>query len=148
MPRRQVGRDRQRPAIGARLRDAVEQLGIEAVGGDRLHHHRDLAAAGQADLPRRVVGDAVALHLERRARDHLRGGLEDVALDAAARHRPLEPAVGVDTFGQRALVSQGRIAAVMLAGAPRVLTDGAPEVPADRETLCLERGDGHRHRRW
>ena len=92
----EVGGDGQRLAAVARVGDAIEEFGVEAGGGDGLHHHRDLAAAGQADLPGRGIGDAVALQLEGRAGNDVGGGLQDIALDAAARHRSFEPAVAMD----------------------------------------------------
>ncbi len=59
--------------------------------GVRLDEHVDLAAAGQPDLPRDLVGDAVRHERRRAVFEHELGLLGDVGLDATARDGAEEP---------------------------------------------------------
>src|SRR6266446_3376995 len=63
---------------------------------DFLDKHLDGAAAGQADIPRGLVGDAEFEHLRLAAGDHIERLGDDRALDAAAGHRAQKRAVIVD----------------------------------------------------
>ena len=61
--------------------------------GKRLDEDVDLPAAGQADLPRLVVGDPVGKKPRLAGREHLLSLDGDVALDAAAGDRAEELAL-------------------------------------------------------
>src|SRR5262249_48025968 len=61
-----------------------------------LHIDADGAAAGEADLPGGLVGDAEFERLGLAALDHIERLGDDRALDAAARHRAEEIALAVD----------------------------------------------------
>ena len=92
------------PAVGeARAHDDAAPVGagIERPGNQRqtlallqpLDEHLDLAAAGQADLPGGLVGDAELQRLGLAAGKDILGLGDHLALDAAAGDRALEAAV-------------------------------------------------------
>ena len=83
-----AGRHVQAPADQLLPADGGEQLGKPALGGDRLEHHLQRAAAGQAPAGGFLVGDAVGDQLRALAREGLRAHLLDqVVLDATAGDR-------------------------------------------------------------
>src|ERR1700726_3939283 len=61
-----------------------------------LHEHPDGAAAGQADFPGGLVGDAEFQHFRLAAVDHVERLGDDGPFDAAAGHRAEEIALVVD----------------------------------------------------
>ena len=90
-----IGDHDHRPPRGA--------LGIESLPASRasrladfLDEHPDGAAAGQADIPGGLVGDAEFEHFGLAAGDHVERLGDHRALDAAAGHRAQEGAVIVD----------------------------------------------------
>ena len=87
----------------------------------------DLAAAGEADVPGLVVGDAVEQQLRRSARQHALGLLDDRALDAAARDgaRHLTARADCEFRAQRAWSGQAR---AHDGGQCHVVAARAPEV--------------------
>ncbi|BAS14467.1 hypothetical protein AHiyo8_27700 [Arthrobacter sp. Hiyo8] len=91
------GDDGNRPA----RTDVVRYLGQfrEVLSGDRLHKNVQDPAAGEADLERGVVTDAVALQHRIAGLDHLGGQFVKRSFDAPAGHRAHRTAVGVDHHG-------------------------------------------------
>ena len=82
----------QAAAAGAGIDGAVEQRQARRLV-EALDEHADLAAAGQADLPGRLVGDAEVERLGLAAGEDVLGLRDHLALHAAARDGALEAAV-------------------------------------------------------
>jgi hypothetical protein len=87
---RKVGDDGQRLVPAPCRQDAVERLGI-ALALKRFQQDLDLAAAGKARAPRGLLVDAELEQLGRSTVHYVRCFRDHVDLDAAARHRAVEP---------------------------------------------------------
>ena len=120
------------------------QLGAATFRLDPLDVDLDLSAARQAGAPSRLVGDAELQQLRLAALDDLLGLDDDIAFDAAARHRALEPAVPGD--GHLAAGRHGR-------RAPRVddggdgdgAVAGQPVGGSFQDAMAVAGGDGGGH---
>ena len=83
----QIRRNRQRRTGRARLDDITKQMRRKTTGGNRLDQHLNIPAAGQANVPSRIVGNAISAQHRRRACQNHVCAFKNIALNTAARNR-------------------------------------------------------------
>src|SRR3954454_9296259 len=94
--RRSRARSPEPPAACAPLDRAASRRARASSSVHTLEEDLQLAAAGKADFPGLLVGDAEIEQARLAVRDHLLRLLDDGALDAAARDRAQHASVGID----------------------------------------------------